>query len=117
MTTHKTVLALLMGFSVAASALVTGCGDSGSSSSNSDLGIVVPRDIATTPADLTGVNGDIAMTPPDLVMLPPDLGCYAPPTINSKHVEIINACTTAQQITKNPKLPLLPDSGVLPALP
>lgn len=33
------------------------------------------------------------------------------------HVEIINACTTADQVDKTPNLPLLGPSGELPPLP
>ena len=43
-----------------------------------------------------------------------DASCFMNPTT---HVEIINACTTAEKIYKNPVLPLqLPDGG-LPPLP
>ena len=43
-----------------------------------------------------------------------DANCYMNPTT---HVEIINACTNAQSIDKQPVLPLLLDGGVLPTLP
>lgn len=43
-----------------------------------------------------------------------DASCFANPNPNS-HVEIINACTEAEKIYKNPILPLtLPDGGVAP---
>lgn len=44
----------------------------------------------------------------------PDAACFNNPTT---HYEIINGCTTAQSVDKNPVLPLqLPDGG-LPPLP
>ena len=44
----------------------------------------------------------------------PDASCFTNPTT---HHEIINACTNAQFVDKNPTLPLrLPDGG-LPPLP
>jgi hypothetical protein len=42
-----------------------------------------------------------------------DASCYIDPVT---HLEIINACTTAQKIDKHPELPLLTDGG-LPPLP
>jgi len=44
----------------------------------------------------------------------PDASCFTNPTTN---YEIINACTTAQKIYKNPVLPLLNPDGSLPPLP
>lgn len=44
----------------------------------------------------------------------PDLGCYRDPRT---HIELINACTTAQSIDKTPVLPLLNKDGTLPPLP
>lgn len=43
-----------------------------------------------------------------------DLGCYAKPRT---HVELLNACTTAQSVDKQPVLPLLKSDGTLPPLP
>lgn len=43
-----------------------------------------------------------------------DLGCYVAPVT---HLEIINACTGAQSLTKQPVLPLLRPDGTLPPLP
>lgn len=40
--------------------------------------------------------------------------CFASPRT---HVEIINACTAAEQIDKQPVLPLLNPDGSLPSLP
>ncbi|HSO40754.1 MAG TPA: hypothetical protein VLT33_49855 [Labilithrix sp.] len=44
----------------------------------------------------------------------PDGDCFPNPTT---HFEIINACTDAVKITKNPTLPLLLADGGLPPLP
>lgn len=44
----------------------------------------------------------------------PDAECFMNP---QTHHEIINACTTAQKITKNPTLPLLLPDGGLPPVP
>ena len=43
-----------------------------------------------------------------------DLGCYAKP---QTHIELLNACTTAQSVDKQPVLPLLGSDGKLPPLP
>lgn len=55
---------------------------------------------------------DGAAGPPDAGS--PDLGCYRDPRT---HIELINACTTAQSIDKTPVLPLLNKDGTLPPLP
>jgi hypothetical protein len=61
---------------------------------------------------------DMAMNPPPPDMTPPpppaDLGCYGMPMT---HVQIINACTTAQSYDKMPQFPSLAPNGVLPPLP
>lgn len=44
----------------------------------------------------------------------PDASCFENPTT---HVEIVNACTTAQSVIKKPTLPLLNQDGSLPSLP
>lgn len=44
----------------------------------------------------------------------PDASCFMNP---QTHVEIINACTTAEKIDKHPVLPLLLPDGGLPPLP
>jgi len=44
----------------------------------------------------------------------PDASCFTNPMT---HEEIINACTTAQKIYKQPTLPLLEPDGSLPVLP
>ena len=46
----------------------------------------------------------------------PDADCFQNPDPNS-HVQIINACTTAQKIYKDPALPLANPDGSLPPLP
>lgn len=55
-----------------------------------------------------------AGTPPDAAAPPADLACFADPVT---HVQIINACTSAQRIDKKPVLPLLRPDGTLPPLP
>jgi hypothetical protein len=45
---------------------------------------------------------------------PPDASCFENPTT---YDEIINACTTAQKVLKDPDLPLLNPDGTLPPLP
>lgn len=44
----------------------------------------------------------------------PDASCFTNP---QTHVEIINACTTAEKIDRQPVLPLLRPDGSLPPLP
>jgi hypothetical protein len=44
----------------------------------------------------------------------PEPPCFENPSI---HTEIINACTTAQNVIKTPNLPLLKEDGSLPPLP
>ena len=52
--------------------------------------------------------------PVDAGVTEPDASCFTNPVT---HIEIINACTTAEKIYKTPTLPLrLPDGG-LPPLP
>ena len=61
--------------------------------------------------------GDDGATPKDAGVSDagaPDASCFTNPMT---HEEIINACTTSQQIFKHPVLPLLNADGSLPALP
>ena len=44
----------------------------------------------------------------------PDAACYEDPRT---YLQIINACTDADKIDRNPVLPLLNDDGSLPPLP
>jgi hypothetical protein len=60
-----------------------------------------PDEPPLPPTDLGGPGGD-------------DLGCYVAPVT---HLEILNACTGAQSLTKQPVLPLLRPDGTLPPLP
>ena len=78
---------------------VAGCGDSGG-----NVGDDARR------VDATAVDGGIvdASGPTD------DASCFTNPTT---HNEIINACTDAQPVAKDPTLPLLLDDGGLPPLP
>jgi len=67
-------------------------------------------------AMLTGCPDDsgagINDQPQDLSF--PDLACIENP---HTHIEILNACTSAQSIDKKPVLPLLHADGTLPPLP
>lgn len=76
---------------VAALAL-TACGDD----------VAVQRDAAA--------DADAGVTDADN----PDASCFTNP---QTHVEIINACTTAEKIDRQPVLPLLNPDGTLPPLP
>ena len=84
----KTVVSLFLALPLVFTAA---CGDDGSAG---------PKDAGPKDA---GIDGG-----------PPDASCFENPTT---HNEIINACTTAQKITKNPTLPLLHPDGTLPPLP
>lgn len=44
----------------------------------------------------------------------PDLSCIQSPRT---HIELLNACTSAQSVDKRPQLPLLRSDGTLPPLP
>ena len=44
----------------------------------------------------------------------PDASCFTDP---QTHIELINACTSAEKIDKRPVLPLLLPDGGLPPLP
>ena len=79
-------------FSVALMALCIGCGDDGGQPPAHDA----------APVHDAGVD---AMA---------DAQCFTNPTT---HEQIINACTTAQQIFKSSKPPLLKADGSLPPLP
>ena len=81
-------------FSVALMALAAACGDDG--------GKQPQQDAPPSPKDAA-------------VDAPPPPSCFSgTPTT---HDQIINACTTAQQIVKPNKPPLLNPDGSLPALP
>lgn len=43
-----------------------------------------------------------------------DLSCVQSPRT---HIELLNACTSAQSVDKRPVLPLLRSDGTLPSLP
>ena len=114
MKTTNSFLAVLGGLSVAVSVAVSGCGDT-ASSSNNDLTISVQRDLTVAPQpDLSQEQPKVDMT------VAPDMGCfglYGPPSEGSKHVEIINSCTTSVRIDKNPNDHLPFVNGALPPLP
>lgn len=60
-----------------------------------------PDEPPPPPADLGGPTSD-------------DMSCFTQPTT---HLEILNACTRAQSLSKQPVLPLLRADGTLPPLP
>jgi hypothetical protein len=100
----STLLVVLAGAAaaLAGSLAIAACDDSGAVKEPTGA-----RPTGTTPGAPPG-------TPP----VTPDGGgdagsdCFMNP---KTHFEIINACTTAQKITKNPTLPrLLPDGGLPP---
>ena len=67
--------------------------------------VLIDVDARAVDASMTDADGDGGG---------PDASCFTNPNPNS-HVEIINACTTAEKIYKNPVLPLtLPDGGLAP---
>ncbi|MDX2019007.1 MAG: hypothetical protein SF187_02105 [Deltaproteobacteria bacterium] len=65
-----------------------------------------PATVSDTVVDAAAPNG-----PPDAASGP---ACFANP---ATHAELINACTDAVKIEKNPTLPLLRPDGTLPPLP
>jgi hypothetical protein len=76
----------------------------------SDDDTAVKEDAGLT--DSSPTPGDGSVTPDGGDAAPSD--CFTNP---QTHFEIINACTTATKITKNPVLPaLLPDGGLPPLL-
>jgi hypothetical protein len=105
---------ILMAAVCSVTLLGTGCSGS---SSNSDSG---PS--GTDSGPVSNPDSGQQQSNPDSGQGPIDAGvdcdggngCYncAPTTYD----QIVNHCTTAQQISKNPTLPLLPDGG-FPALP
>ncbi len=101
------ILALAACFAVACIGLAVACDDSSSAvkepAAGADSG---PPPGAPPPP--TGL--------PDAGMLPDGApaDCYMNPTT---HFEIINACTNAVKISKNPTLPLLYADGGLPPTP
>jgi hypothetical protein len=65
-------------------------------------------------AACTGASGPSAQ--PDLAQASPDLGT-ACSTNPMTHVELLNACTTADSVDKTPFYPTLAPNGELPPLP
>lgn len=81
--------------------LASACGDDDGTKPALDASIV--SDAGTTPTGDGGVGAD-AGTP----------DCYPTP---KTYLELINACTDAEKVTRNPVLPLLLIDGGLPPLP
>jgi hypothetical protein len=65
--------------------------------------------LAGCPDNSGPADSDIDMRKPTV-----DLGCYA---TARTHIELMNACTAAQSVDKQPVLPLLHSDGTLPPLP
>ena len=74
-----------------------------------------PRSARHQPASFGGLPRRAAAVPADLGSpASDDMSCYTQPTT---HLEILNACTSAQSVSKQPVLPLLRADGTLPPLP
>ena len=92
-----------LGLALAALSLgLAACGGGGSDSPDA-MQIVQPADAAVADAPPGTPDANQA-----------DADCITNPTT---HLEIINACTTAQRVDKHPDLPLLNPDGTLPPLP
>lgn len=76
--------------------------------------LALPLVFAVACGDDGAATKDAAVDAPVVDAGTPDADCFTNP---QTHDEIINACTTAQKITKNPTLPLLEPDGSLPPLP
>lgn len=105
MFTTRRFLALLSALTIASSAVSIACDDDTNAVKEPPVG----ADSGPTPGTDSGPGTDGGG----------DSGTDGGPTdcfVNPKtHAEIINACTTAVKITKNPVLPkLLPDGGLPP---
>jgi hypothetical protein len=104
--TERTKIVLFCIFVVGAS---SACKDDGDSltptidaSTTVDSGTLTPTDAGLPLAD---AGSPVDASAPD---------CYTSP---KSYVEIINACTYAEKVVKNPVLPLLGADGGLPPLP
>jgi hypothetical protein len=104
--TERTKIVLFCIFVVGASSACKDDGDSPSPTIDAgtalDSGTPAPADAGLPPSD-AGLA--VAAVAPD---------CYTSP---KSYVEIINACTDAEKVVKNPSLPLLGADGRLPPLP
>jgi hypothetical protein len=83
-----------------------GCGDD-SGNGMPDLSMKPKADLAVSMGDMAN-NGSTDMAEAK------DADCFDNPMT---HEQIINACTTATRLPKNPTLPLLNKDGTLPPLP
>jgi len=95
---------MVLSAALATAAAAGGCDGEGSAVKEP----IIPRDAGTSPP-LDGSTTDAPVTPDGS---PSD--CVTNP---KTHDEIINACTDAVKITKEPMLPLLYPDGGLPPLP
>lgn len=98
---------LAMTIAAAATATIAACDDGGSAVKEPTPG----TDSGTSPGVDSGITpGGDGGTLPD--------GAPSDCVLNPKtHEEIINGCTDAVKVTKNPTLPLLLPDGGLPPLP
>lgn len=94
-------MTILRMFALAGLVVVAACGSDGASN---DLPDARTADAPPGP----GPDGAIDAPPG------PDAACYANPTT---HFELINGCTTATAIAKDPSLPLANPDGTLPPVP
>lgn len=89
---------------------------SSDSSTNTDTGVADAGRVDSGRADMGTTQPDSGVIEDARVVedagVPSD--CFMNPTT---HLEIINACTTADKVDKMPVLPLLNPDGTLPAVP
>ena len=110
MRTYARAMGLAVGLAliVVPAVIISACDDSGSAIKESPVTPTPPGGGGTPVVDAgPGTDGSTTADsgPSDCVMKP------------QTHLEIINACTDAVKITKNPTLPLLLPDGGLPPLP
>lgn len=98
---NQRLCAFLAASSIGAALAIGACGGRPLSSDTQSTATSAEEPGATT----TGSGGGGAGGAPDCITNP------------KTHVEIINACTTADRVEKTPTLPLLGPSGELPPLP
>ncbi len=108
MKTHTKAIGLALALFSASAVLVIACDDSSSAVKEAPVG---SPDGAAQPV-VDGGGGPGTDGGPGVDGAPSD--CFMDP---HTHFEIINACTDAVKITKNPTLPLLLPDGGLPRLP
>jgi hypothetical protein len=108
MTTRTQAVGIALALLTASAMIVVACDDS--SSAVKETPVATPDGSAAPVIEAGGPGTDGSTTGTDGG--PSD--CVQDP---HTHLEIINACTDAVKITKNPTLPLLLPDGGLPPLP